>query len=114
MPEHEFRLTGLLQTLENDTYLVEALFFPEVSCLGDDRDDLCLALEVNAPHLVAALPPLELYRRHHAGPPEVAELRLALDPPASAFPAGGAPAAAWREPVELSLPVLKWDHGTEG
>jgi ATP-dependent Clp protease ATP-binding subunit ClpC len=105
MPEHEFRLTGLVQTLENDTYLAEALFFPEVSCLGDDRDELCLALEVNAAHIVRALPPLDLYRRHQTGLPEVVELRLTLDAPARSV--------SWREPVELTLPVLKWAHGTD-
>jgi hypothetical protein len=98
MPEHEFRLTGLLQTLENDTFLAEALLYPEVLCLGDDRDELCLALEANARHLVCALPPLDLYRRHQTGPVEIAELPLTLDAPARS--------ASWREPVELTLPVL--------
>src|SRR5262249_42857850 len=105
MPEHQFRLTGLIQTLENETYLAEALFFPEVSGLGDDRDELCLALEVNAQHIVRALAPVDLYRRHQAGPPEVAESPLVLDPPPRS--------PSWREAVELTLPVLKWAHGTE-
>src|SRR5205823_11561098 len=71
----------------------------------DDRDELCLALEANARHIVRALPPADLYHRHQAGPPEVAELRLTLDAPARS--------AAWREPVELVLPVLTWAHAAE-
>lgn len=31
MPKYEFRLATIIQTLENDTHLAEALFFPEVS-----------------------------------------------------------------------------------
>ena len=105
MPEHEFRLTGLVQELENDVFLAEALFFPEVSCLGDDREGLRHALTRNARHIVRALPAVELYRRHQSGPVEVSELRLTLDAPARS--------AAWREPVELVLPLLTWTHGTD-
>ena len=105
MPEFEFRLTGVFQALENDVCLAEALFFPEVSCLADDRDTLRSALHHNAPHIVRALPPDELYRRRQAGPVEVAELRLTLNAPPRS--------AAWREPVELVLPLLKWAHGAD-
>jgi ATP-dependent Clp protease ATP-binding subunit ClpA len=105
MPEFEFRLTGVVQALENDVCLAEVLFFPEVSCLADDRATLRQALRHNAQHIVCALPPVELYRRHQAGPIEVAELRLTLAAPPRS--------AAWREPVELLLPLLKWAHGTD-
>ncbi len=105
MPEHVFRLTGLIQALENDTYLAEALFFPEVSCLGDDPDELCLALEASARHIARELSTAELWRRHPGGAPEVGELRLVLPAPARS--------AAWREPAELVLPVVRWSHGAD-
>jgi hypothetical protein len=53
MPEHDYHLTPVLQALENDTFLVEALFFPEVSCCGDNPEALRQALEVNAARLRA-------------------------------------------------------------
>src|SRR5262245_61756161 len=105
MPEHEFRLTALLRALENDTYLAEALFFHEVSTLGDNKDALLGALRVNARHVLQSLSPLELFRRHQAGTPEVRTLTLSLDPPGCAV--------AWREPLELTVPVVHWAHGTD-
>src|SRR5690242_12568990 len=48
MPEHAFQLIALLQVLENDVHLGEALFYPEVSCLDDNPADLVEALLHNA------------------------------------------------------------------
>jgi len=45
MPTHEFQLSAILQRLENDTFLSEGLFFPEVSTLGDGQERSIKVLE---------------------------------------------------------------------
>jgi ATP-dependent Clp protease ATP-binding subunit ClpA len=103
MPDFEFRLTAVLQTLENQTHLAEALFFPEVSCYGDAPDALLAALRTNARRLAESSPTLQLHCRHAGELPEVAAVTVVLDPPPRS--------AAWREPVTLTFHAVRWVHG---
>ena len=105
MPEHAFHLTAVLQVLETDVFLAEALFYPEVSCLGDDPQRLIKALAANARLLLAACPAGELYRRRGPRDVEAAVIDVVIDPPAHSV--------AWREPVVLGFPVVRWAHGED-
>lgn len=105
MPALEFALTALVQHLDDELLLAEALFFPEVSILGTTADRLHDALCDNAERLVASFDAVELFRRHQTGPVSVASLTLTLAPPPRS--------AAWRQAVELTLPVVRWTHGED-
>ena len=52
MPGHEFDLAILLQNLDDDTFLAEALLFPEVSRFGDDSEKLKRAIIKNATRII--------------------------------------------------------------
>src|SRR5262245_57638448 len=91
MPDFDFQLTGLIQSLDNNVFLAEALFFPEISCLGDERNLLYRALAINARYIVEKLESLQIFRRHLAGNPIIEDLIVLLPPPAHS--------TAWREPV---------------
>ena len=104
MPEHEFRLMAIIQALENDLFLAEALFFPEVSCFGDKLDRLLRALKKNARRLAEADDVQVLYRRHLGGSPISDRLTITLEPPRG---------VAWREPVTLTFPFVRWAHGED-
>src|SRR5262249_12227288 len=83
----------------------EALLFPEVSTLGDDREFLHYTAEHNAQHLLQALDAVALHRRHAPDAVEVIAVPLTLEPPTRA--------AAWRTPVTLSFPAVRWAHGED-
>ena len=104
MPEHEFRLMAIIQALENDLFLAEALFFPEVSCFGDKLDRLLRALKKNARRLAEADDVQVLYRRHLGGSPISDRLTITLEPPRG---------VAWRKPVTLTFPFVRWAHGED-
>lgn len=103
MPVHTFHLTTLLQALEDDVYLAEALFYPEISRLGEEPDDLVLAVQDNAQRLLLKLQPGDLHRRRGPGGIVAQTLHVVLEPPARQI--------AWREPIDLTLPIVRWQHG---
>jgi ATP-dependent Clp protease ATP-binding subunit ClpA len=105
MPDFEFRFSGLIQSLDADVFLAETLLIPEISCLSDDRNLLLNALEHNAGVIIEDTPQAHLCRRMLAGDVLVEELNVLLDPPKRS--------TAWREPVELSLPLVHWQHGEQ-
>jgi ATP-dependent Clp protease ATP-binding subunit ClpA len=105
MADHVWGLPVIIRTLENRTHLAEAFLFPEVSRYGSRPERLREALERNVRRIVAALPPGEVYRRCPPGPVTAGSVTLSLDPPPRSF--------VWREPVELTFPVVRWSHGEE-
>jgi ATP-dependent Clp protease ATP-binding subunit ClpA len=104
MPEHAFHLTAVLQELEG-AWLAEALFYPEVSCLDDDPSRLVGALTANARRLLERDQPGDRWRRRGPYPVELGVVEVTVEPPPHS--------AAWREPVVLRLPVLRWQHGDD-
>ena len=52
MPVHEIDLAILLRNLDDDAFLAEALFFPEVSRFGDDPEKLKRAVIKNAVRII--------------------------------------------------------------
>ena len=45
MPQYDFRLAAVLQSLENGLWLAEALFFPDISSCGDEPEFLLDTLQ---------------------------------------------------------------------
>ncbi|MCI0486711.1 MAG: AAA family ATPase [Blastocatellia bacterium] len=105
MPKYDFRLTAIIRALENDTFIAEALFFPEVSRYGDDPHKLREALKNNAVKIIEDSPVLALHARRNSALPEIASCELLIDPPS--------PGIAWRKPVSLGFDILHWRHGDE-
>jgi ATP-dependent Clp protease ATP-binding subunit ClpC len=103
MPKYDFLLTALVRALENDTFLAEALFFPEFCRYGVNLGRLQESLRANAVQVVESLPALELHRRRSGLLPDTGEISLTVEPPPRSV--------AWREPVELRFHVARWEQG---
>ena len=105
MPIYDFRLTAIIQALENGLYLGEALFFPEVSRLAQHSDQLLSSLESNAAKLAEAGQTYRLYRRRYISPPSLDQVVVVLEPPEQTN--------GWRVPVRLTFDVVRFDHGND-
>ena len=103
MPVHEIELAILLQHLDEDSFLAEALLFPEVSRFGDDPARLQKAVIKNAIRIVEAEALPRVWTRLKPANFELVELNLVLDPPAKRL--------TWREPIPLRLDVIRWSQG---
>jgi len=103
MPVHEFELAILLQHLDDDLFLAEALLFPEVSRFGDDLQKLQRAIIKNAVAVVESENAPRIWTRLKPANLELFELSVSLDPPAKRL--------TWREPIGLRFDVLRWAHG---
>ncbi|MCC7510265.1 MAG: ATP-dependent Clp protease ATP-binding subunit [Planctomycetes bacterium] len=99
-----FQLHALVQRLENDQYIGEALFVPEISRFGQSALRVRRALAGNARRVLERDAPGELYRRASAGAPEVREFTVEL-PPAREL-------TLWRGPLTLTFHAACWSHGT--
>ncbi|MFO0876426.1 MAG: AAA family ATPase [Gemmataceae bacterium] len=103
MPQHTFHLTALLQRFDNELILGQALYHPEFDALDSTADRVVQQLKRDLVRLLEALDPAVFSTRR--GPSEVVGdvLRLELTPTD-----GG---RAWRDPLVLPLPVVRWQHG---
>jgi hypothetical protein len=105
MPRYDFRLTTIIQTLENDTHLAEALFFPDVSRFDTRRARLEDTIKLNAISIVEEAAPLHLHRRHFVAPPALDEIAFTLNPPPKSL--------AWRNPVALRFHAVCFQQGDD-
>jgi len=105
MPRYDFRLTTIIQTLENDTHLAEALFFPDVSRFDTRRARLEDTIKLNAISIVEEAAPLHLHRRHFVAPPALDEIAFTLNPPPKSI--------AWRMPVALRFHAVCFQQGDD-
>lgn len=103
MPSHELPIITILRPLENDLLLAEALFFPEILRCGDDPQQVQESLRANIERLTGELPLQLIHQRHPAGEPETSVIEITLEPLNRE--------TAWRAPVTLRLPYVRWDHG---
>ncbi|HZN07257.1 MAG TPA: AAA family ATPase [Pyrinomonadaceae bacterium] len=103
MPVHEFDLAILLLHLDDDTFLAEALLFPEVSRFGGDLQKLERAVTKNATRIIEgeALP--RVWTRLKPASLEPFDVTLSLDPPAKRL--------TWREPIALRFDAIRWSQG---
>ncbi|HEX6284195.1 MAG TPA: hypothetical protein VFZ71_04945, partial [Pyrinomonadaceae bacterium] len=102
MPVHQIELAILLQNFDDDTFLAEALLFPEVSRFGDDPETLKKVVIKNATRIIEteALP--RVWTRLAPSNLESFEFNLSLDPPPRRL--------IWREPIDLRLDAVRWRH----
>src|SRR5688572_27630457 len=103
MPVHEFDLAILLLNLDDDTFLAEALLFPEVSRFGGDLQKLERAVTKNATRIIESEALPRVWTRLKPISLEPFELTLSLDPPAKRL--------AWREPIALRFDAIRWSQG---
>ncbi|MBO0799211.1 MAG: hypothetical protein J2P31_10370, partial [Blastocatellia bacterium] len=89
--------------LENESYLAEALFFPEALRFHDDVEKAKESLLANLGKVLEETALAAVYRRQPSGVPAISEAQLVLEPPHGSL--------AWRRPVTLKLPIVRWSHG---
>src|SRR5262245_41558296 len=103
MPVHEIDLAILVQHLDDDAFLAEALLFPEVSRFGDDIATLKRAVIKNALRIIETESLPRVWTRLKPANLESFEINLTLNPPAKRL--------SWRTPVDLKLHVVRWSQG---
>lgn len=105
MPTHTMDLEVLIQVLDDDHFLAEGLFFPEVTRFGGNLRSVTGGVARSAELLLKQLPPGSISQRHLAGEVVAGSETVVVRPPARSL--------AWRAPVELTLPLVRWAHGDE-
>jgi ATP-dependent Clp protease ATP-binding subunit ClpA len=84
------------------TVLAEALFYPELSRVGVNRNAAGEALRKNLVEAIPRLKPEELLRRRRAAAASELTFTLLLEPPRLN--------EAWRAPIELTFHAVVWRH----
>lgn len=102
MPEHHIDIQLVIQELENEYYLGEALLMPEVSRFHDSLKRLEDGLVRSAANIYEELSLLEMHRRHWYGDAEVQEVKVTINPPRHS--------EVWRNPVPLTFHAVCWHH----
>jgi ATP-dependent Clp protease ATP-binding subunit ClpC len=107
MPQINVKINVITQTFEdgNKSCLSEALFFPEVTCLDDDLDDVQNLVTENVLSLLAHVPNSDLSHRLLGVPPEVFRVQLDVEPAERS--------RSWKESVTLELPAIKWQQSSD-
>jgi ATP-dependent Clp protease ATP-binding subunit ClpC len=100
MPAHELDLAVLLRSLDDDTFIAEALLYPEVSRLGTNAKSLEKSVVNNAVQLLEQESLLRVWSRLTPAEIEIFELHLELEPSKKV--------SYWREPIDLRLDVVRW------
>ncbi|HEX4949306.1 MAG TPA: AAA family ATPase [Blastocatellia bacterium] len=104
MPKHDFLFSAIIQSLDNNNYLAEALFYPEITRFRTNADAPKDDLAANLTRIVEEdLEPLELSRRRFTTAPECAEAIVEVASPTRTL--------AWRKPLQLRFPYVHWTQG---
>ena len=102
MSKQDFRLTVLVRTLENETCLAEALFFPEVSRYAGHRVQAVSAAASNARQALENEALARLHTRVAPAAYELDEITVTIDPPRDSL--------SWRTPVTLQFQWARWQQ----
>ena len=108
MPLHDLPLILVTRALVDGgdgPHVAEALGFPEFLGIEADADRLHGALRSLAREILSKSAPLDVHRRVIAATPTSGSLTVSIKPPK--------PSPAWREPIDLTLDVLRWRHGDD-
>lgn len=100
MPAHEIDLAILLRSLDDDSFIAEALLYPEVSRLGTNPKSLERSVVANALEILEKESLARVWSRLTPTEIETFELLLRLEPPQKI--------SSWREPIDLRLDVVRW------
>ncbi len=99
MAAHEIDLAILLRSLDNETFLAEALLYPEVSRFGTSPTSLETAVVNNALKILEKESLARVWSRLTPKEIEKFELILTLEPQKT---------SSWRESIELKFDVVRW------
>jgi ATP-dependent Clp protease ATP-binding subunit ClpC len=105
MPQFHLRAAALIQSLEGELLLAEALLFPGALCLHSAPARLRQMLARRLRELVKQLPPGNVYRHRLAELPEVREVQVAVPPIQGNL--------GRQTPVTLTFRYVQWLHGEE-
>ena len=100
MPAHELDLAILLRSLDDETFIAEALLYPEVSRLGSNPKSLEKAAVNNAVQILEKESLARIWTRLTPADIETFELLLRLEPPQKR--------STWRDPIDLRLDCVRW------
>lgn len=100
MPSHELDLAILLRSLDDETFIAEALLYPEVSRLGTNPKSLERSVVDNALQIIEKESLARVWSRLTPSEIEKFELNLRLEPPQKN--------SDWREAIDLRLDVVRW------
>ena len=100
MPAHELDLAILMRSLDDETFLAEALLYPEVSRLGTNAKSLERSVVNNSLQILEKESLARVWSRLTPAEIETFELNLRLEPPQRN--------SDWREPIDLRLDVVRW------
>src|SRR5262245_4024039 len=103
MPIYQLPIITITQTLENDTFLTEALFYSEVTRFNVDESTAIENLRANLRKLIEDAQLVYLHQGSPAGIPELGEVEMTLNPPLQQ--------KAWRKSITLKFPIVHWSHG---
>lgn len=102
MPTYPFDILALTSELENESFLAEALFFPELCRLEESGDKALDNLRDSLPAFLDKLPTLELHRRRVPKELEVRQVEVEVKPSKRGV--------AWSEPVTLLFHAVCWQQ----
>ena len=100
MPSHEIDLAILMRSLDDETFIAEALLYPEVSRLGGNPKSLERSVVDNALQILEKESLARVWSRLTPADIETFELLLRLEPPQKK--------STWRDPIDLRLDVVRW------
>src|SRR5262245_43189189 len=103
MPIYHLPIITITQTLENDVFLAEALFYSEVTRFHVDEGTAIENLHANLRKLIENALLVTLHQGSPAGTPEIGEFEITLKPPQQQ--------KAWRKSISLKFPTVRWSHG---
>ncbi len=99
MPAHEIDLAVLLRSLDDDSFIAEALLYPEISRLGTNPKSLERSVVSNTVQILEKENLARVWSRLNPTDVDTFELHLRLEPQTN---------SSWREPIELRLDVVRW------
>ncbi|HKY43591.1 MAG TPA: hypothetical protein VJM50_10885, partial [Pyrinomonadaceae bacterium] len=100
MPAHEIDLAILMRSLDDETFIAEALLYPEVSRLGGNAKSLERSVVNNALQILEKESLARVWTRLTPADIETFELLLRLEPPQKN--------STWRDAIDLRLDIVRW------
>lgn len=103
MSLYTFEILTLLSELENESFLAEALLFPEVSRLEARPDKVVKNLRNSVPVVLDELPTVVFHTRRAPQDVEVREVSVEIKPPKRDI--------YWKDPLPLTFQAACWQQG---
>jgi ATP-dependent Clp protease ATP-binding subunit ClpA len=102
VPSYPFDILALISELENETYLAEALLFPELCRMEANPEKARDNLRDSLPELLDGLPTVDFHRRQSLLGVEARTVQLELAPPKRS--------AYWSDPIPLTFQAVIWQQ----